>query len=39
METDIRIADKPIKLQISASAQQALAARATPLYSYDPGLW
>ena len=33
METDIRIADKPIKLQISASAQQALAARATPLYA------
>ncbi len=33
METDIRIANKPIKLQLSPAAQQALAARSTPLYA------
>ncbi len=33
METTIHIADKPVHLQLSHTAQAALAQRATPLYA------
>jgi hypothetical protein len=33
METDIRIANKPVKLHLTAAAQLALAARSSPLYA------
>ena len=33
MITDITIANKPVKLHLSAAAQQALAARSSPLYA------
>lgn len=33
MVTDITIANKPVKLDLSSAAQQALDARATPLYA------
>ena len=33
MVTDITIANKPVKLALSSAAQQALAARSSPLYA------